>query len=131
VQHTKLKNGAKKRKISCRLRIEQRILDPVTNNSYLSILTNIANFLNCNLLIRKQKATGNEYYNLTASSKISLNIIINYLEKYPLLSSKYLDYKDWEVIVLLILDNKHYTEEGIKKTEQARNSMNRQRTYFN
>jgi hypothetical protein len=82
-------------------------------------------------LIRKQKATGNEYYNLTASSKISLNIIINYLEKYPLLSSKYLDYKDWEVIVLLILDNKHYTEEGIKKTEQARNSMNRQRTYFN
>jgi hypothetical protein len=94
VQHSKLENGAKKRKISCRLRIEQRILDPITKNSYSLILTDIANFLNCNLLIRNQKATGNKYYNLTASSRISLDIVINYLEKYPLYSSKYLDYKD-------------------------------------
>jgi len=86
--------GAKKRKISCRLRIEQRMLDPVTNISYSKVLRDIANFLHCTLLTRKQKSTGNEYYNLTASSRISLNIIINYLDKYPLYSSKYLDYKD-------------------------------------
>jgi hypothetical protein len=54
----------------------------------------VANFLNCSLLTKTQKSTNNEYYTLTASSKISLNIIINYLEKYPLFSSKYLDYKD-------------------------------------
>ena len=130
VQYTKLENGAKKRKISCRLRIEQRILDPITNESYSKVLTDIANFLNCKLLIRKQKSTGNEYYTLTASSKMSLEIIINYLEKYPLFSSKYLDYKNWKEIVLLIFENKHYTKEGTNKTESARNSMNRQRTYF-
>jgi hypothetical protein len=45
-------------------------------------------------LTRKQKSTGNEYYTLTASSRMSLDIIVNYLEKYPLFSSKYLDYKD-------------------------------------
>ena len=39
VQHTKLENGAKKRKISCRLRIEQRMLDPITKNSYCTVLT--------------------------------------------------------------------------------------------
>lgn len=39
VQYTKLDNGAKKRKISCRLRIEQRMLDPITNNSYSKVLT--------------------------------------------------------------------------------------------
>jgi hypothetical protein len=94
VQHTKVENGAKKTKISCRLRIEQRMLDPTTGNSYTNILTEIVRFLNCSLLTRKQKSTGNEYYTLTASSKISLNIILNYLEKYPLFSSKYLDYKD-------------------------------------
>lgn len=131
VQHTKLENGAKKRKISCRLRIEQRMLDPVTNISYSDILTDIANFLNCNLLTRNQKATGNQYYTLTASSRISLEIIINYLEKYPLYSSKYLDYKDWQTIVLLVLNNQHYTEEGTNKTEYVRNNMNKQRTYFN
>lgn len=131
VQHTKVENNAKKRKISCRLRIEQRMLDPVTGNSYLKVLTSIAEFLNCNLLTKKQKSTGNEYYIITASSKISLDIIMKYLQENPLFSSKYLDYKDWKEIVLLILENKHYTEEGMIKTDFVRNSMNKKRTYFN
>lgn len=130
VQHTKLENGAKKRKISCRLRIEQRMLDPVTNESYLPVLTDIANFLNCSVLTKIQKSTNNKYYTLAASSRISLDIIFKYLNKYPLYSSKYLDYKDWEKIVLLIFENKHYTEEGLNQTEIARNSMNKQRTHF-
>ena len=62
---------------------------------------------------------------------MSLDIIVNYLEKYPLFSSKYLDYKDWKEIVLLIFENKHYTKEGITKTDFFRDSMNRNRTYFN
>jgi hypothetical protein len=130
VQHTKLESGAKKRKISCRLRIEQRMVDPISNKSYYDILTKIANFLQCNLLTREQKSTGNEYYTLAASSKMSLDIITKYLDKYPLFSSKYLDYKDWKEIVLLIFNNKHYTEEGINKTESVRNNMNRERTQF-
>ena len=130
VQYTKLENNAKKRKISCRLRIEQRMLDAITNESYLKVLTDVSNFLNCSLLTRKQKSTGNEYYTLTASSKISLKIIVNYLEEYPLFSSKYLDYNDWKEIVFLIFENKHYTEEGINKTESVKNSMNRKRTKF-
>lgn len=131
VQHTKVENNAKKRKISCRLRIEQRLLDPITGNSYIYVLTDIAKFLNCNLLTRKQKSTNNEYYTLTASSKLSMGVIITYLDKYPLLSSKYLDYLDWKEIALLILDNKHYTEDGLIKTDSVRNKMNRKRTYFN
>lgn len=130
VRHTKLEDGAKKKKISCRLRIEQRMLDPITNESYLKVLTDISNFLNCTLISRKQKSTGNEYYNITASSRVSLDIIVNYLDKYPLFSSKYLDYKDWKVIVLLLFENKHYTKELTDKTESVRSSMNRQRTHF-
>ena len=52
VQYTKTEQGAKKRKISCRLRIEQRMLDPITNDSYYDILNQICLFLNCNLLTR-------------------------------------------------------------------------------
>jgi hypothetical protein len=70
------------------------MLDPVTDNSYLDVLTNIAKFLNCSLLTRIQKSTDNEYYTLTASSKISTEILVNYLDRYSLFSSKYLDYKD-------------------------------------
>jgi len=131
ISYSKTENGAKKRKIACRLRIEQRILDPKSKDSYEQILSNIANFLNCSLLTRTQKATGNEYYTLTASSQKSLRIIVNYFEKYPLFSSKYLDYKDWKGVVLLIFENKHYTEEGLVKTDLMKNGMNRQRTFFN
>jgi hypothetical protein len=70
------------------------MLDPITNESYFKVLTEVSNLFNCSLLTRKQKSTGNEYYTLTASSQMSLEKIINYLNKYPLFSSKYLDYKD-------------------------------------
>lgn len=130
VQHTKLENGAKKRKISCRLRIEQRKLDPITGDSYSKVLTDVSNFLNCTLLTKKQKSTGNEYYTLAASSRVSLDIIVKYLDKHPLFSSRYLDYKDWKEIVLLMFEKKHYTEQGIAKTEYVIKGMNRQRTHF-
>ena len=130
VQYTKKEND-KKRKISCRLRIEQRMIDPLSNNSYYDILNKIAIFLLCKLLTRKQSSTGNIYYVLTASNLKSLKVIINYFNKYPLYSSKYLDYKDWEIVAKLRLNNEHYTEYGIFKVELAKSSMNKNRTYFN
>ena len=130
VQYTKLESGAKKRKISCRLRIEQRKLYPITNESYFKVLTDIANFLKCKVLTRKQKSTGNEYYILAATSRISLSIIIKYLEKNPLFSSKYLDYKDWKDIANLVIESEQYTWKAISKTESIKTKMNIQRTHF-
>jgi LAGLIDADG endonuclease len=130
VQYTK-KENAKKRKISCRLRIEQRMIDPSSNNSYFDILNKIATFLLCNLLTRTQSTTGNTYYTLTASSLESLKVIIDYFNKYSLYSSKYLDYKDWEKVAKLRLNNEHYLEDGITKVKLAKSSMNNSRTYFN
>lgn len=106
IQHTKKENGARgaecapckgesqraspfalKNKVSCRLRIEQRMIEPKTNTSYSSAMSEIAQFLNCNLLTRKQVSTGNEYYTLAATSRNSLLIITNYFEAFPLFSS--------------------------------------------
>jgi hypothetical protein len=70
------------------------MFDPISNDTYKDILNSIANFLNCNLKTRKQISTGNEYFTITASSKKSLSIIISYFDKFPLYSSKYLDYLD-------------------------------------
>jgi LAGLIDADG endonuclease len=131
VQHTKTETGAAKRKISCRLRIEQRILDPSTHEDYFYILNQICLFFNCKLLTRTQKSTGNTYYTLTASSKASLNIIINYFNKYPLFSSKFLDYQDWELVAKLFVNNQHLTSEGINTVEMVRSRMNTKRVDFN
>lgn len=131
IQHTKLENNAKKRKISCKLRIEQRMYDPVTNSSYFDVLTEITKFLGCNLKTRIQKSTNNKYFNLAASSRKSLETILLYFNNFPLYSSKFLDYKDWEKASILILDNKHYTKEGIIKIDYYKNNMNLKRTHFN
>jgi hypothetical protein len=131
IQHTKIENKAKKRKISCRLRLEQRMYDPISNISYYDVLTEITKFLNCNLKIRKQISTGNQYYSITASSCKSLSIILTYFNRFPLYTYKYLDYKDWEQAAILILDKKHYTEQGIVKIDCLKNRMNLKRTYFN
>ena len=58
------------------MRIEQRMIYLITNGSYFNVLNEIATFLGCNLLTRKQKSTNNEYYTLAASSRKSLLIII-------------------------------------------------------
>jgi len=106
IRTSHLDDNAKKIQIACRLRIEQRMVDPITNQNYLEVLTKIANFLHCKLLIRKQIATGNNYYHLTASSSNSLQIVLNYFKFYPLYSSKYLDYSDWAEAANLILEKK-------------------------
>ena len=131
IQHTKLENKAKKRKISCRMRIEQRMYDPITGNGYKDILEKVSLFLTCNLKIRKQVSTGNEYYNITASSHTSLTIIINYFFTFPLRSSKFLDYIDWEKACFLIFNNSHYTEQGIKEIDCLKNNMNLKRKKLN
>ena len=131
VQHTKLENNANKRKISCRLRIEQRMLDPITKKSYFSVLSDVAEFLGCKLLTRKQLSTNNYYYTLAASSRKSLSIIEKYFSLFPLFSSKHLDYKDWSKAVKLILADKHYTDKGLIEIDLIKNNMNRKRTFFN
>ncbi len=133
IQHTKLENRLLRTKISisCRLRIEQRMYEPISNGSYFDVLREIAKFLGCNLKTRKQVSTENEYFNLAASSCKSLTIIITYFKSFPLYSSKYLDYKDWEQAAILILENNHYTEQKMAKIDFLKNNMNLKRTYFN
>lgn len=131
IQHTKKETGALKRKISCRLRIEQRMLDPKTQTSYFDILTEIAKFLQCNLLTRKQLSTGNQYYILAASSRKSILVILNYLELFPLFSSKYLDWVDWSNAARLIMENLHYSESGIIRIGSLKSKMKNQRSEFN
>ncbi len=131
IQHTKIENGARKRKISCRLRIEQRMLDPITKNSYCTVLTEIANFFGCSLLTRNHLSTNNKYYIIAATSKKSLLTIISYFDSFPLLSSKYLDYLNWSEVAKLIIKDLHLTDESINNIVLLKNSMNRKRSYFN
>lgn len=120
-----------KRVINCSFRLEQRMFDPISGESYETILNLIAKFLVTNLKLRKQSDTDRIYYLIHAQSKNSITILTNYFNNFPLFSSKYLDYQDWEKAFNLISNQLQYTDEGLKTIENIKNNMNTKRTYLN
>jgi len=91
------------------------------------LLKSISNYLNTNTIISNKK-TGN-YLNITATSLKSLKIIIDYFTKYSLLSTKYLNYKDWEKVSKYVLNKEHYQKKA--EIKLIKNSMNSLRSNFN
>ena len=94
-------------------------------------MNNLSLFLKVRLrsLIRKNRTNYLEY--VIKTSKIESNLIlISYLEKYPLFSSKYLNYNDWKLVVNLIANKKHKTMQEKDEIRLIRDGMNNNRTQF-
>lgn len=123
-------NHATKNRVSARLRLEQRELDPNTGASYLEVMTSIAKALGVTL--NKSIHNGNiEYFLISASSTKSRGIIVNYFTQFPLFSSKRLNYFDWNACHNLIISKNHTTKEGRDIALKLKLGMNSKRTYFN
>ena len=69
-------------------------------------------------------------YIVTVHNRETLPLVINYFNKYPLLSSKYLDFQDWSKVVNLIL-KKGQNMETYKIAEDIRKNYNKTRHTFN
>ena len=88
------------------------------NNNYYEIMIRIASLFNSKLYSRERKLKLKnqvEYkiyrsYIVSINSKINLLKVKDYFNKYPLLSSKYLDYKDWESVLTLIDVKSSFTD---------------------
>ena len=100
--------------------------------SFFSIMNKIARFLNVNVYCRSRIKKDKEFssFIIMSHNKESLIKIINYFDKFPLISSKNLNYIDLKYILELQLKNKlttSYLEEAIKIKE----NFNRTRTNYN
>ena len=100
--------------------------------SFFSIMSKVASYLGSNVLSRSRIIGEKQYYSfiLTAHNQISLNKIIEYFTQFPLLSSKYLDYKAWAYVLELQKANPRttsYLEEAIN----IRKDFNATRTSYN
>jgi len=76
------------------IRIEQRKIHPKTNISFEPIMQSILSFFTLNNKLRTSKHNGKDYWLIHICSLSKLNIFVNYLNKYPLLSSKKNDFED-------------------------------------
>jgi hypothetical protein len=59
-------------------------------------MSNLATYFNVNLYSRNRNLNDKIFssFTLMATNQNSLNVTINYFDKFPLISSKYLDYLD-------------------------------------
>jgi hypothetical protein len=102
--------------------------------SYFNILSIIARYLNVNVYSRSRDQKDKIFfsYKVVSHNLQSHAKVINYLEKYPLYSSKYLAYKDWIYVVeqIRLRAGKPLTIENITEIEKIKAQFNKNRTEF-
>jgi hypothetical protein len=55
------------------------------------------------------------------------NSIIGFVDKYPMLTRKYLDYLDWRKSIRLKINNAHKTKKGLELMKRITSKMNSKR----
>ena len=85
------------------------------------ILLLIKGFLGGNIGYRKSQDT--YYYGSTSFG--SAKNIINYFDRYNMLSTKHVDYLKWRKAYVLIQDKSHLSEQGLNKIKKLKVTMNR------
>ena len=109
----------KRVKRSASTRLEIRLNMQVDQKTRL-LLDLIKDKLGGNIGFRKSQNT--YYYSSTNFG--SAKKVINYLDKYHLLSSKYLNFLKWRKVYLLIQEKKHLTKEGQTRILKIKSTMN-------
>ena len=123
----------KDNRVKCVFSINQREIYKRTNESFISIMTKLTNFFKCNINYKLTKDPSFKkpvkllvFY---VQSNKKHYLITEYFNKYPLMTSKYLNYLDYNKALSFL--GKRLTFEEILDIRNIKNSMNNKRTYFN
>jgi len=119
------------KQIICKFALEQRMIYPKTNESYNFILNKICLALNVKLHSRIREGKKDSYYIIRVENQNSIKLLIDYLDIFPLLSSKHLDFLCWKIVFNEIINKNHMTVEGRKIVSEQKGQMNDSRTFFN
>lgn len=92
------------------------------------ILYAIKDYFGCGVVKVDNKNTDGLKYQL--SSFIDINrVLIPFLEKHPLLTSKYLNYLSFKKAIEMVLNREHLTAQGIERLKTIAQEMNTKRTF--
>jgi hypothetical protein len=99
--------------------------------SFFSIISKIGLYLGVTVYSRSRIINDKTYYSFIVVSynKLSNSKICDYFNKYPLLSSKYLDYKDW-IYILNLQNLNSLTTSYLDNALKIRTDFNKTRTTF-
>lgn len=116
-------------RVECKFELSQRQNDHNNENNF-EFLSIIANFLSSIVKEIRMNRPKPEYRVRTTSLSSNF-ILVDYLEKYPIFSSKYLNYKDWLKVLAYFKAKTNTETESIKAIVEIKSQMNNKRTEFN
>jgi hypothetical protein len=119
-----LNNSQVRGRVKCNFSLAQRMIDIPTGSNCIPFMTEIADLFQCKINFKGNNAI---YFQVQSNNKHY--ITKNYFDKYPLMSSKYLNYLDF--IKGLDYLGKRLTNKEIIEVQILKNSMNNKRTKFN
>jgi regulator of sigma D len=90
----------------------------VTQSAHsIQLLQSLRDYFDCGVVKVDNKLTNTMKYQVSSYKDIA-NKIVPFLDKYPLLTSKYLNYQDLKKAVSLMTNGEHLTSEGMSKIIQ-------------
>ena len=94
-------------------------------------MSKIANYLNTSVLSRSRTVSDKQFFSfiVMSASKSSLIKTTLYFNKFPLLSSKFLDYKSW-LHILELQQNSTMTTAYLNEAIKTKTDFNKTRTTF-
>jgi hypothetical protein len=123
-------------RLECKFELEQRQVDASlkhnsteSNFSLYPIMVIIAEFLLSSVKETKSKTKSPKFRVRTVNLTANL-ILIDYLNKFPLFSSKHLDFLVWKACINLFKSGEHKTKIGQDKIRQFKATINDRRTIF-
>lgn len=126
--------------VKCYMRISQKKLYREKSeisedkNTNFFIMEKIKEFLNVKIvseIVRNKDNYVETTYEVRTTKKESCELLINYLTTYPLFSSKYQDYLDWQKFHQIRVTKSYKSIEGTSELISLKNSMNTKRIQFN
>jgi Cytochrome C and Quinol oxidase polypeptide I/LAGLIDADG endonuclease len=120
--------SSKNPKVECKFELSQRQIDHKGNNN-LDFLEIIAKFLLSSVKAIRVKKFKSKYRIRTTSLNGNL-ILENYLNRFPLFGSKYLDYKDWIKVLDKFKSGQFKHKSNIEEIFLMKSCLNETRTFF-
>lgn len=110
-----------KKRIEIIFRLEQRM--EIKGKSNEPIQTEICKTFKLNK--NKSKHGGKYYFLIYVTSPKKISLLINYLQQFPMFTSKQFNFQIWVKVQKQMQDKQHLTTEGFNKITQQKNQMNK------
>lgn len=124
----RISSNKQKSRIAFRLRLDQRLYDPITKISYYDSMNRIAKTFESKLI--KIDKNVNSYFHICCINRKSLDNIILYFSEFNLLGIKFLDYNLWLKAYNIYKSRMKITPELILDLKKIKYQMNSRRTDF-